>query len=152
MTATQPQIEPSASPSSASTPDRVRPVAATQVPFLWGQIEPLLAPAILDPLYTTLDLYLDLAGGRATLWLVERAEVLRAAIVTRIHDLPGGRALRVQLSGGEGMRDWRALLPQIEAAARGAGCVRMEIEGRRGLERMFPDFRFQAVRLEKEIA
>lgn len=130
---------------------RLRPIAATVVPHLWGQVEPLLAPAIRDPLYTPIDLYLDLAGGRATLWLIERGQEIRAALVTRMTEFSGGRSMRIQLCGGEGMEDWLPLLSSLEDHAREYSCARVEIEGRKGWLRVLPGYRERAILMGKEL-
>ena len=96
----------------------------------WERCRGWLLAALQPECGTEADLLEDVACGRAQLWAGERA-----ALVTQCVDDPSGRCLHVWLAGGD-LKDILMLKPGIEAWARGRGCERVTLDGRRGWARV----------------
>lgn len=96
----------------------------------WDRCRGWLLAALEPGCGTEADLLADLAGGRAQLWAGDRA-----ALVTQCVEEPLGRCLHVWLAGGD-LKEIMMLKPGIEAWARGQGCVRVSLDGRRGWARV----------------
>lgn len=110
----------------------------------WPRCAVWLEPA-LDGTYGIDDVRADIDAGRAQLWPLERS-----AAVTRIHDCPKQSILRIWLAGGA-MDDLLANMWKLEAFAREVGCTAIELEGRRGWERVMPDFELVSVTLRRSV-
>lgn len=110
----------------------------------WKRCAPWLERA-LDGTYAIQDVWTDVWAGRAQFWPLERS-----AAVTRIHDYPQASVLRIWLAGGE-MDDLLANMWRLEEFARETGCKAIELEGRKGWERVMPDFRLVSVTLRRDI-
>ena len=80
----------------------------------------------------------DLAGalraGRVRIWMGEGA-----VLATELADEPEGPGLHVWLAAGR-LAAVLALRPGLEAWARGAGCVRITLDGRKGWARVLAPF------------
>lgn len=92
------------------------------------------------------DLAAMIESGHAQLW-----PGLRCAIVTTVETYPRFTALRLWLAGGD-LDELKTLEPHLTAAARAVGAKRLEICGRPGWARVFPDARQAGVMLTREIA
>lgn len=150
MTATQLQIEPSASPSSADLR------LALRVPWSVGELSERelgwLALALReDPRGSLSGLLGDIQGERAQLWAVEDGQGTHALVVTRIGRYELCDVLEIQLCAGSGMHHWLHLLRDLEAHGRALGCRLVEVRGRRGWERMLPEYALRGIALEKEL-
>ena len=105
----------------------------------WAEIAPMLEKAIARQSAMSLDsTYQDLKRGKFFLWRVPG----KAAFVTEIQNFPQERVCVVVLCGGEGIEEW---LPAVDETivrhARCFGCAALLIVGRRGWERVCPEFR-----------
>jgi hypothetical protein len=110
----------------------------------WERAKHHIAPA-LDG-WTLEAVESEIEQGRARLWTTENS-----AAVTQLHEYPAGRVLRLWLAGGD-LDELRGLHDSIaERYAREQGCVRIEIEGRPGWERVFQGYRKTRVILTKEV-
>lgn len=97
--------------------------------------------------HTIADVVDEIRAGRAYLWYGPRS-----AVVTRVHDLPRAKELRIWLAGG----DLDELLEQLDLAdlvAKRLGCSRVVVEGRKGWGRVMRDkgYKETAVILSKEL-
>lgn len=92
----------------------------------------------------------DLREGRALIWLaVDRDNKIMCALVTSIVTRHAGKVCKLMACGGERMEIWSAFHLEIERYAKGEGCVKVAIEGRRGWERALSGYRISRVTLEK---
>lgn len=99
----------------------------------------------LDGTYAIEDVEAELEAGRAQFWPLERS-----AAVTRIHDYPQASVLRIWLAGGD-MQDLLANVWRLEEYAKETNCTAIEIEGRKGWERVMPDFELVSVILRRHV-
>ncbi len=112
-----------------------------------------LRSALLDDPRASLESVLDdIEGERAQLWAVGAwGRDVEALIVTRLIQYDRCYALEVQLCAGRDMEHWLHLLAELERHARNLGCRFVEVRGRRGWERVLPDYAFRGVSLAKEL-
>jgi hypothetical protein len=99
----------------------------------------------LDGTHSIEDVRAEIEAGRAQFWPMPES-----ACVTVVQDYPKGRALRVWLAGGD-LDDLVKHLPVLDNYGREQGCGAIELEGRRGWERVLPGYRATRVVLRKEI-
>lgn len=120
----------------------------------WPLVEPLIARAAAQTRKCNLShLRSQLAEGGAQLWAIwePTSEAVLAAFVTTLQSYPTGwNTARVVLLGGERMESWRHLLRQVEEWARSEGCDALEIVGRKGWQRVFPDYEHCETLISKE--
>ena len=123
---------------------------------LWVIAEPLLALGASWSRKVSLeDVRERLGAGFGQLWLVfdPATSVVLCAFVSELVDYPSGyRAGRVVLLGGGSLERWRHFLPRIEQWAKQEGCRALEIVGRRGWKRVFPDYEHGETTIVKELA
>lgn len=130
--------------------DRLLGVQARDLGTWWPIAEPLLARAVARfPNYTLEDVHRSIAAGERQLWI--RVPDHEVAVVTAITDYPAGRRLTLFALAGELRPGWQALFRSIEDWARSQGCSGVDIYGRRGWERVLPDYRLAHVVLSKEL-
>ena len=88
--------------------------------------------------------------------------VIKAAAVTQLSELNGARFCSIVACGaspskpaarrrGRDRDEWLPLLAGLEHYARAESCKAMRIFGRRGWERLLPDYKAARVLLEKEL-
>lgn len=88
------------------------------------------------------DELLDLAALRKVqVWLVLGSpnEIL-AVLVTEVHEYTSKRVCRLIQGAGEGLHRWKHLVDVIEKWAASAGCTAIEMHGRRGWGKVYPDY------------
>lgn len=152
MTQSQPQTGRSASSSSvdlyAVDPKMLDQFAPYVVPELARATD--LTGGMLTPAHV-----LELCRDRTwVLWVVidsEAAEQLAVAVTGISVAQTGVRICTVWLCAGYEMSRWRHLLPELEEYARREGASVMEIHGRRGWEKVYPEYREAFRVLQKEI-
>ncbi len=86
----------------------------------------------------------DLASGRAHLWAGKAAALVTQCVVD-----DRGACLHVWLAGGD-LDEILAMRPGVEAWARGRGCERVTINGRRGWTRVLGRYGYARVGGELE--
>jgi hypothetical protein len=123
-----------------------------QVHQFWPYVAPLIQAAMKRGRIS------DFAGvacavhaGRALVWIVWDGERIKAAVVTELGTANGERFCTIVACGGRDRREWLPLLGALERCARAEGCKAMRIFGRRGWERLLPDYKPARVLLEKEL-
>ena len=150
---TQAHLQTEPSPSSSSAEPRLvllDPARAWELPE--RALDWLEAALQGDPRATVTVTLADVEAERAQLWGILSGEELMAVVVTRILTFGSFcRALRIQLCGGEQLHSWKHLLPELEGHARNLQCHLVEIQGRRGWGRVFPEYRERSILLEKEL-
>lgn len=109
----------------------------------WDRCAPYLEPA-LDGCSLE-DVHAAIRDGRARLWPLERS-----AAVTEILRYPRLRALRVWLAGGD-LDELRRNMGTLDAYARACGCDRIEVDARKGWQRVLTDYEMTRVVLTKEL-
>ena len=93
------------------------------------------------------------AAGTYQLWLVATADgdCIAAAITVLAGSLTEEKSCLVLLLGGRDLPRWKHVVSEMETWARLEGCTCMEFHGRRGWERIFPEYRAAYVVLRKEL-
>ena len=87
--------------------------------------------------------------GLALLWIAWDDEILGAA-VTELWDKPKGKVCAILACGGKQMKRWIDCLAAIEKFARDEGCYLIHFEGRKGWQRVLPDYSTRVI-LEKKL-
>lgn len=113
----------------------------------WIRVREYLLPAIerLGGTHTETDIVAMLMAGHAKLWTADKS-----AVVTEIRSYPRLRELSVIVAGGD-MDEILAFEDDWVAYAKDNGCSRMKIEGRKGWEKVRPDFRLLSITLIKDL-
>lgn len=127
----------------------LNPQAAHQLPI--SVLEWLELAHGNDPRGTLDELLSEVAREQAQLWGAFIRGEWKAVAITRIFPMDSCSVFRVQLCGGEELGSWKHLLSKLEDVARDLGCQLIEILGRRGWQRIYPEYRMRAVLLEKEV-
>lgn len=130
-------------------------VPPAMIPDLWAVIQAIIEPAFEDNRGDddAKIIYQDLCSGFSLLWLAWNAERMSVmgAVVTKLLDVPRGKVCRITACGGREMDRWKDGLADIESYAKAEGCRFMRFEGRKGFERLFPEYRQPWIVLEKEL-
>ena len=130
------------------------PVPPEAIDGYWPLVAPHLARAVeRSKETTTTDLFWMCKNDEASLWVVEEQGSVASAFVAECLTFPTEhKVMRITYGGGDGLMDaMKILMPEFEAAAKSLGCDMVEIHGRRGWRRVFPDFRESAIVLSKEV-
>ncbi len=93
----------------------------------------------------------DILSARALLWVVWNEPDLEGAAVTQVEQTESSKVCTIVACGGDGMRHWVHLIGKLEDYARQQGCDCVRIAGRKGWQRMLPDYRVAKVILERRI-
>lgn len=97
------------------------------------------------------DVEFDVLSGAALLWLaIDEKDVIGAG-ATRLLEEYGERVCEIIAWGATDQARCTPLLEVLEKYARDEGCQRCRIIGRRGWERMLPEYKPLAVIFEKEL-
>ena len=124
-------------------PERVREV--------WSHVAPLLESAVSRTDLGRFDeIEHDVLSGRSLLWLAWSGQI-EAVATTILAETDTAKVCVLTACGGKDMRRWLALLMTIESYARAEGCSRMRIFGRKGWQRMLPDYRTTNIVLERKL-
>lgn len=103
-------------------------------------------------LLNTEQIYEALKTNNKQLWMAERDGQVVLVVVTEVKAVDAGSICTIRIgSGTAGHELLRAMCDEIEAWARGIGCVGMEICGRKGWSRVLDGFRQTGVILEKDL-
>lgn len=116
-------------------------VPAEHVPLVWQRVASLLEPALrsVSGRYDVNDVLRELQENKTSLWIAfdQDGGVIHGAAVVRLVDYPKRRFARIEIVGGERMRNWGdRLLDMVESYARSSGCVGIETGGRVGWSRL----------------
>ena len=90
--------------------------------------------------------------GEYQLWTAQRDGVVEGAWCTRIAEYPSGKVCEIALCGGEHIERWLDLTVEpIALWAKGLGCRRLRIYGRKGWSKLLPEFKEVARVIERDI-
>ncbi len=114
------------------------------VDMMWPVLEPLLAKATArTPKVDTESILYEAGVGICQLWVFfdkEEQECL-AAFVTSIHLYPSNyKTIKILCLGGKDMHRWKHLISGIEEWGVKEGCTAVEIVGRPGWGKIYPDY------------
>jgi len=124
----------------------------------WPLIAPLLETAVAqsEGIFTLEGVARDVAEHRKQLWVVlddENQNRAMAAGVTSLVTYEGGvKTAFIELLGGENMKQWFSLKPEIEAWAKSEGCAELNMWARKGWAKHLPDYRIARYLMRKELA
>lgn len=93
----------------------------------------------------------DVLCGQALLWLAWDEPKIAGTAVTQIVRTERSKVCKVMACGGERIGDWVHLLTDIEKFARDERCDCVRLSGRRGWERMLPNYRATKIVLERRL-
>jgi hypothetical protein len=129
-----------------------------RVADFWPHVAPLIRAAMVRGRITDFtEVARAVFAGDALVWIAwdNDAGAIRAAAVTQLSAVDGTRFCTVVACGAPGSSgdrsDWLPLLAGLERYARQENCKAIRIFGRRGWERVLPDYKPARVLLEKEL-
>ena len=114
----------------------------------WQQFADVLAPAIaMTPTHNAEDVRLACMSGRADMWAQWEEPIVESAAVTEFISYPRGLWLRIWLGAcrPDRKQDSAGFLREFKQWARVNGCLGIEIAGRMGWARRFPEFKIEGV-------
>ena len=118
----------------------------------WPYVAPLIAAAMKRGGITDLaDVEGAILAGQALVWMAWNGATINAAAVTQLSSVQGERFCTIVACGGRNRDKWLPLLAGLEHYAKAEDCKAMRIFGRRGWERLLPDYKPARVLLEKEL-
>ena len=97
------------------------------------------------------DIEADILSGRSLLWLAWNGRAIEAAAATILVNSDTAKVCIIIVCGGHGMRRWLPLLGEIEACAKGEGCTRMRIFGRKGWLRVLDGYVQTHIIMDKDL-
>jgi len=114
----------------------------------WAKAAPLIERALkYQDTHNLEDVQRELWRQKAQLWCGEKS-----VIVTEINDYPTGKRARIWLAAGEMDELVDDMLPDVEAWAKGGGCVSITIVGRKGwLRKLKDNYEQNYVTLERKL-
>jgi hypothetical protein len=156
------------------SPCRLVCIDPARVHEFWPHVSPLITAAMERGGITDIaDVAQAVFAGRALVWIaIARADIraetpvfagwcrkrpdgnstaIKAAAVTQLSAVNGARFCTIVACGGRDRVEWLPLLAGLEHYARAENCKAMRIFGRRGWERLLPDYKAARVLLEKEL-
>lgn len=122
----------------------VGPVGLGDLPAAWAAAEPWLLPALeRDGWKVRPDHLLDfIRTGAMELWMCldTATNEIIAALVTEGLEYPKARIFSLAYCGGRDVARWAPWIVALEDIAAQRGYTHVRIAGRRGWERIFPDY------------
>jgi hypothetical protein len=123
-----------------------------RVKEFWPHVAPLIKAAMLRGAITDFtDVEDAVFAGRALVWIAWNGTAIKAAAVTQLSTVHGERFCTIVACGGRDRGEWLELLGSLERYAKSENCQTIRIFGRRGWERLLPDYRPARVLLQKEL-
>lgn len=128
-------------------------VQPDEVGKVWGEVGPLLAPAVALGATETLGQVREgLEAGRYQLWTAVRGNQIEGAWCTRLAEYASERVCEIVYCGGHDIERWLDITVEpVSWWARERGCKRIRIFGRRGWVKLLPEFREVLRVLERDI-
>ena len=118
----------------------------------WPHVSPLIRAAMERGAITDFGDVADaVLAGRALVWIAWDGTSIKAAAVTQLSTVGGARFCTIVACSGSNRSEWLPLLAGLERYAKAENCKAMRIFGRRGWERLIPDYKVARVLLEKEL-
>lgn len=117
----------------------VRGIPADEINALWSQLEPLISRALkYSPDYTLDEIHQSLLSQHRQCFVTWPE--LDTICVTAIETRPAAKVLVIWWKAGKLHEDWREMLEATEGWGRWMGCSMIEFRGRKGWERLLPDY------------
>jgi hypothetical protein len=130
---------------------RVDLVPVEQVKFIWPIVSEWVRRSIERVDLSKFDcVERQVFSGDALLWVVHNG-VIKAAVITQLSIVEGGKVCTILSCGGGGVIKALGLLERIEEYAKQEGCRSVLVYGRKGWARALRDYRSAAVVLRKEL-
>lgn len=101
--------------------------------------------------YLAEDLTHKFAEGQLQLWSIADGDTLLAICITSIEIFPRTKICNIHAICGKAMTRWIGLIAEIEIWARDNDCTQVQIFGRKGWERMLPQYDNAKVVLVKKL-
>jgi hypothetical protein len=122
----------------------VRGIPADEITTLWPRLEPLVERALSRSRDYTLDeVHQSLRAERRQIFATWPE--LDTICITSIERRPAAKVLIIWWKAGLLHDDWRDMLLATENWGRSLGCSRIEFRGRKGWERLLPDYRTETL-------
>lgn len=131
-----------------TTPTIVKGIPAAEIDVVWPMIEPLVDRMLRCRDHSLLDVKHSLQDERRQLFVTWPK--LETICVTSIEVRPNSKVLILFGKAGRLLHDWRDMLAALEGWGRSVGCSAIEIRGRRGWQRLLPDYK-ASILLRKEL-
>ena len=133
---------------------RAHLLSPEDIPYVWEDIEPLLAKVSKHTEGEMLpeDFMTPLEEGLMQLWVAIEEKNIIAAMVTQIVPYPQKKTLRVIAIAGSDFKGLYARFnDMIEGFAVRVGCSSMELWGRKGWKKLLPDWKDSYIVYTKDI-
>jgi len=116
-------------------------IDATQLPDVWPDVSKYIQDALdhSNGGFDLRDIFSGLTEGGMQLW-VYQPDKIRGAVVTTIVDYPRIRSCILMLCAGENLKEWIGNMDILKSWAQAHGCNKMELYGRKGWSKHFPDW------------
>lgn len=122
----------------------VRGIPADEINALWPRIEPLVARALkYSPDYTLEEVNRSLRAQWRQLFATWPE--MDTICITAIEKRPACKVLVIWWKAGKLHEDWRDFLKATEGWGRFMGCRMIEFRGRKGWERLLPDYEVASI-------
>jgi hypothetical protein len=123
-----------------------------RVSEFWPHVSPLIRTAMERGAITDFGEVSDaVLAGSALVWIAWSGATIEAAAVTQLSTVGGARFCTIVACGGRRRDEWLPLLAGLERYAKAESCKAMRIFGRRGWERLLPDYKSARILLEKKL-
>lgn len=100
--------------------------------------------------YGPQDLWAEFNHKRIQIWVDSVADP-KVVVTTKIENFPRCKVLKIDGCGGSGLNGWKHMISGLEDFGRANQCDTVEIWGRPGWQRIFPDYARTRVRLDKQL-
>ena len=122
----------------------VRGISTDEIMEIWPRIDDLVWRAIKrSPDYTLDDVYQSLVTQHRQLFATWPE--IDTICITSIEIRPAAKVLVIWWKAGVLHDDWRLMLQATENWGRSMGCSRIEFRGRKGWQRLLPDYRTETL-------
>jgi len=139
-------------PRSGKAKCRLICIDPARIDEFWPHVAPLIKAAMVRGAITDVAEVIDaVLAGRALVWIAWNGVTIRAAAVTQLSTVHHARFCTIVACGGEHRHEWLPLIAGLERYAKSENCIAIRIFGRRGWERLLPDYRPARVLLQKEL-
>lgn len=125
-------------------------IPADLVDEVWPLCAALIEAGCANGETTADEMRIDAIGGRADLWMAWSGKC-EAAAITRMLQTHNGKVCLIDSFAAESWKRVKSLLPELENWARNAGAIATRTHGRKGWERMLPEYKLRWVILDREL-
>lgn len=129
-------------------------VPAASIQKYWLVVEKFVASALKysNGRYRLVDVFAALIKQDMQLWVAGNEDgSVKVCAITEVIDYPSMRVANFFLVAGEEREGWLHHLESVEEWAREKGCVKLELRGRKGWEKVLKDWNMSQIILEKDL-